>query len=279
MGYTHYGKQAEVWKHLPLCDLIAIEKPSVYVETNSAYAEYNLQATSEQRYGIYHFLEKAATHAVNDSLYSRLEGAALAENRYIGSPGLAMSILGGESRYIFFDIERDALRSVEEFGKKQGLRDQIELHWGDSVAGMQEVLPRLPRSSFIHIDPYRIDLANANGYTYLDVFEQAARLHLKCFLWYGYQTLQEKEALEGLIKSRCREIDGVVFSCHALTLSLIERDKTPCEPGVLGSGLLTSNLSDASRQHIAATAGLLTDFYREAKYRDFSGELYAEVVI
>lgn len=279
MGYTHYGKQAEVWKHLPLCDLIAIEQPSVYVETNSAYAEYNLQATPEQCYGIYHFLEKATTHAVNDSLYSRLERAALAENRYIGSPGLAMAILGEKSHYIFFDIDADALRSIEEFGKKHELSDRIELHHRDSIAGMRELLPRLPLSSFIHIDPYRIDTPDENGYTYLDVFEQAVRLHLKCFLWYGYQTLQEKEALEGLIKSRCREMDGVVFSCHALTLSLIEWEKMPCAPGVLGSGLLTGNLSDASWQHIAAAAGLLTDFYRDAKYREFTGELYAEEVM
>lgn len=279
MSYTHYGKQAEVWKHLPLCDLIAIEQPSVYVETNSAYADYELQATPEQRYGIYRFLEKAVNHPVKESLYSRLERTASAENRYLGSPGLAMSIRGQESRYVFFDIDEEALRSIGKFGEKHRLNDRIELHLGNSIAGMRELLPSLPLTSFIHIDPYRIDAPDANGYTYLDVFEQASKLHLKCFLWYGYQTLQEKEALERLIKSRCRGMEGVIFSCQALTLSIIEREKTPCEPGVLGSGLLTSNLSDAGRQKIAAAAGLLTEFYRGAKYRDFNGELYTEKVI
>ncbi len=47
MSYSHYGKQAEVWKHLSLCDVIAKEQPTVYVETNSAYVDYHLSHSPE----------------------------------------------------------------------------------------------------------------------------------------------------------------------------------------------------------------------------------------
>jgi len=58
MTYTHFGKQADVLKHLLLCELLRIEKPRVYVETNAACAQYALERTPEQEYGIYHFLKR-----------------------------------------------------------------------------------------------------------------------------------------------------------------------------------------------------------------------------
>ena len=123
MTYTHFGKQADVLKHLLLCELLRIEKPRVYVETNAACAQYALEKTPEQEYGIYHFLKKAGTAgkeciperaeyhhpkgALHRSAYYQQESEAMQANRYIGSPGLAMNILGDTARYIFFDIEEN----------------------------------------------------------------------------------------------------------------------------------------------------------------------------
>lgn len=38
--YTHYGKQADVFKHLVLCEVLKNEMPTVFVDTNSACAVY-----------------------------------------------------------------------------------------------------------------------------------------------------------------------------------------------------------------------------------------------
>ena len=43
--YTHYGKQADVFKHLVLCEVLQIEKPQIYIETNSASAIYQMAHT------------------------------------------------------------------------------------------------------------------------------------------------------------------------------------------------------------------------------------------
>lgn len=40
--YTHFGKQPDVLKHLVLCEVLQIEKPQIYVETNSACAIYTM---------------------------------------------------------------------------------------------------------------------------------------------------------------------------------------------------------------------------------------------
>ena len=47
-SYTHFGKQADVFKHLIFCEVLQNEKPSVYVETNSASAIYRMEHTPEQ---------------------------------------------------------------------------------------------------------------------------------------------------------------------------------------------------------------------------------------
>lgn len=47
MPYTHFGKQADVFKHVILCEVLKREKPDLYVETNSACAEYMLSNSLE----------------------------------------------------------------------------------------------------------------------------------------------------------------------------------------------------------------------------------------
>lgn len=279
MGYSHYGKQAEVWKHLPLCDIIAQEQPTTYVETNSAYANYTLTHTPEQQYGIYHFIAKGKENSVNNSLYFQIENEAMQMNQYIGSPGLAMSILKNTCQYIFFDLDADALQNIEKFGKKQALNKQIILHNIDSLTGMTELLPKLPPNSFIHIDPYLINKPGSNGYTYLDIFIEASKLKIKCVLWYGYQTLNEKRELEELIRNSCKLESKHSISCHELTLKIIEPDTQPCFPGVLGSGLLTSNLSSISKAQINKYGDLLVDFYRSTTYKKYNGELYKDIIL
>lgn len=279
MSYSHYGKQAEVWKHLSLCDVIAKEQPPVYVETNSAYADYHLSHSPEQEYGIYRFLEKGKSTSVGESLYFQLEQEAMQEEKYIGSPGLAMSILKGAARYIFFDLDEMALQSIHLFAGTHGLTPSVELHHQDSIAGMMELLPLLPKTALIHIDPYTINEPGPNGYTYLDVFEQAVALDLKCILWYGYQTLDEKDILESLIRKTCKENRYHVYSCHALTLKIIEKETLPCSPGVLGSGLLTGNLSMESRNRIDSYSSLLTTLYECSMYKQYNGELYKEIIL
>ena len=60
MPYTHFGKQADVFKHVILCEVLKREKPDLYVETNSACAEYMLSNSLEQQYGICHFLNNVS---------------------------------------------------------------------------------------------------------------------------------------------------------------------------------------------------------------------------
>ena len=67
MPYSHFGEIGDLWKHLPLCEILAMEKPEVYVESNSAYSSYSLSHTERQEFGIYTFLAKVKEYDIDYS--------------------------------------------------------------------------------------------------------------------------------------------------------------------------------------------------------------------
>lgn len=276
--YTHFAKQPDVLKHLILCEVLKNETPQVYVETNSACAIYPMTQTPEQQYGIYHFLEKAdEVPSLKDSVYYQLESGKIAKGNYLGSPALAMNVLGKQAkRFVFFDLEKSALENVGTYAKQIGLSASVEIHHADSSRGTIELLPSLPTSSFIHIDPYEIDKKGDSGVTYLDVLIQATLLGMKCLLWYGFMTGDDKASLDNYITSSLEKAGIKDYTGVELTMNSIRKDSVLCNPGILGSGILATNLSQASTDIILDYSNQLVDIYKDAKYKDYDGSLYIQ---
>ena len=276
--YTHFEKQPDVLKHLILCEVLKNETPQVYVETNSACAIYPMTQTPEQQYGIYHFLEKAdEVPSLKDSVYYQLESGEMAKGNYLGSPALAMNVLGKQAkRFVFFDLEKSALENVGTYAQQIGLSPFVEIYHADSSRGTIELLPSLPTSSFIHIDPYEIDKKGDSGVTYLDVLIQATLLGMKCLLWYGFMTGDDKASLDNYITSSLEKAGIKDYTGVELTMNSIRKDSVLCNPGILGSGILATNLSQASTDIILDYSNQLVDIYKDAKYKDYDGSLYIQ---
>ena len=276
--YTHFAKQPDVLKHLILCEVLKNETPQVYVETNSACAIYPMTQTPEQQYGIYHFQEKAdEVPSLKDSVYYQLESGEMAKGNYLGSPALAMNVLGKQAkRFVFFDLEKSALENVGTYAKQIGLSASVEIHHADSSRGAIELLPSLPTSSFIHIDPYEIDKKGDSGVTYLDVLIQATLLGMKCLLWYGFMTGDDKASLDNYITSSLEKAGIKDYTGVELTMNSIRKDSVLCNPGILGSGILATNLSQTSTDIILDYSNQLVDIYKDAKYKDYDGSLYIQ---
>ena len=276
--YTHFAKQPDVLKHLILCEVLKNETPQVYVETNSACAIYPMTQTPEQQYGIYHFLEKAdEVPSLKDSVYYQLESGKIAKGNYLGSPALAMNVLGKQAkRFVFFDLEKSALENVGTYAKQIGLSASIEIHHADSSRGTIELLLSLPTSSFIHIDPYEIDKKGDSEVTYLDVLIQATLLGMKCLLWYGFMTGDDKASLDNYITSSLEKAGIKDYTGVELTMNSIRKDSVLCNPGILGSGILATNLSQTSTDIILDYSNQLVDIYKDAKYKDYDGSLYIQ---
>ena len=234
--------------------------------------------TPEQQYGIYHFLEKADDDkSLKDSIYYQLESTEMAKGNYLGSPALAMNVLGKQAkRFVFFDLEKSALENVDIYAKQIGLSTSVEIHHTDSLKGTIELLPSLPASSFIHIDPYEIDKKGDSGVTYLDILIQATQLGMKCLLWYGFMTGDDKASLDNYIVSSLEKAGIKDYIGVELTMNSIKKDSILCNPGILGSGILATNVSQTSKDTILDYSNKLVDIYKDAKYKDYDGSLYIQ---
>ena len=278
--YTHFAKQPDVLKHLILCEVLRNEAPQVYVETNSACAIYSMTQTPEQQYGIYHFLEKADDDkSLKDSIYYQLENPEMTKGNYLGSPALAMNVLEKQAkRFVFFDLEKSALENVGTYAKQVGLSASVEMHHADSSRGTIELLPSLPSSSFIHIDPYEIDKKGTSGLTYLDILIEATQLGMKCLLWYGFMTQHDKSHLNSYITTRLEEARIKDYICAELIMNSIRQDTVLYNPGIIGSGILGTNLSQISNTAILDYSDILVRLYQYAKYKDHDGSLYRDII-
>ena len=280
MSYKHYGEIGDIWKHLPLCEVITMERPTVYVETNSAYSQYSLDRTPAQEYGIFNVIGKAeAFPSLQESAYYKLIKPFVMEGKYLGSPGLAMTFLNNITEsFVFFDLEKEALENITSFANERNIHGQVRVINKDSVSGLLEMLPTLPPSTFIHIDPYLIDDPNAEGKTYLDVFIKASVQGLKCFLWYGFETLNDKDYLNTLVRERLSEAQITSAHCCELMMESIQQNSVVCNPGVVGCGVLTSNLSSNANKAISEMADLVVALYRGTSYDGFKGDLYKDII-
>ena len=177
---------------------------------------------------------------------------------------------------VFFDLEKSALENVGTYAKQIELSASVEIHHADSSRGTIELLPSLPTSSFIHIDPYEIDKKGGSGVTYLDVLIQATLLGMKCLLWYGFMTGDDKASLDNYITSSLEKAGIKDYTGVELTMNSIRKDSVLCNPGILGSGILATNVSQTSKDIILDYSNQLVDIYKDAKYKDYDGSLYIQ---
>lgn len=278
--YTHFGKQPDVLKHLVLCEVLQIEKPQIYVETNSACAIYTMTHTPEQEYGIYHFLNEANKDAtLKNSLYYQLESESMANGNYLGSPALAMKVLNNDVKgCLFFDLEKEALENIESFTRHQAVAPPIRTFNCDSIDGVLKLLPSLPKSTLLHIDPYEIDKPNSNANTYLDVLISATKLGMKCLLWYGFMTINDKQVLNKSMSEKFNRAGIKDYTCSELIMNAIKKDTVICNPGILGSGILATNLFQKSNAVIQDYSKKLVEIYKNAQYKKFNGSLYNDTI-
>jgi len=278
MAYPHFGRIGDIWKHLPLCEIISHEDIKTYVETNSAYFDYKLEHSEEQNYGIGWLIHKSESFAaLKKSAYYRLIKPYYENNTYLGSCAQAIHLLQDvPDKYIFFDIDKDALKSIEKAVEKLELSHKVETINMDSASGLVNLIPDLDSRTFIHIDPYVMHEPNKDGHSYLDGFIKAAKKEIKCLLWYGFTTLREKKEINDILMSTINEVN---ISCDELILKEIKENSMTINPGILGCGIVTANLTNQSIGTIKGFASLLVEVYQDSKFKDISGELYHESII
>lgn len=284
MAYDHFGKFADVWKHLLLCTALETERPTTYIESNSASAEYRLESTKEQLHGIFNFLKAApSSQLLADTAYFRMELAAYRRSDdpiYLGSPALAMGLLNRhETNLTFFDIDPSALQSIRIFAQSHAPLAQITLAQQDSVSGIRNMLDDLSQEAFLFFDPYDpLDRNPTTGDNYLELFLPATAKNIRSLLWYGFDRLQEEAQFHQLLMSRTNDNEMPELIEFITRLRTIHSSDPGENPGVFGCGIVCSNLSGATVERMSRIATELPAIYRGIQlYENQSGELETEI--
>jgi 23S rRNA A2030 N6-methylase RlmJ len=283
MANTHYGNIGDIWKHLPLAEILAIEKPSRYWESHAGSAEYPLTHSGERDYGIFYMLEHAAISLdlSGSSFVCMLDGMRGPDGclaLYPGSPRIAMEMLGDGSSYLFCDLDGESLESIARRARSMGIaKRRLECAQADGVATLLRAAARLPMDdaprTFVFIDPCAGDRpfrASEGRPSPMDLFARVAAARAIALVWYSFESLPERRAcwqsIKASLESNGLEAGGPRLWCGEVCLREIGCLSHAVEAGVRGCGLLCAGLSPKSISASARLGYELAGIYAGARF-------------
>lgn len=193
MANRHFGKLADVWKHLVLAEVVAAERPASFYDTHAGHAVYAMTTDAERRYGVLGFLDLApgdatlATSSYLRLLERHMQGSAeLTE--YPAGPMLAMLQLGPTCVYRFCDVDPESTANLRRAATGLGLESHVHVVEGDGMAAVDEALAASQdaRRAIVYIDPFDHHAVGPGGLSALDLCRRAADLGAAIVHWYGY---------------------------------------------------------------------------------------------
>ena len=301
MANKHFGNIGDIWKHLPLAEVLALERPRIYWESHAGSASYALASSAERAYGIFNLLERGGeSGAIAGSRFWRLleglRGEAARLACYPGSPLVAMEVLRGEAAYVFCDTDGESLATIRDSAASLSIgSDRLRCVDGDGVAALLERAERLPRSdradTLVFIDPFTIDWGGDAGPASgpsggpaerpapegrpspLNLFARLAGLGVRALLWYGFDSAAQRRppraAIERLL-AVCPALTTAQATapwraglwCGEISLEAMEEADLGFNPGVRGCGLLAQGLSGRTLRAIERLGRELARIYQ-----------------
>ena len=252
MANVHVAEIGDVWKHLQLAEVLAIERPDRYWETHAGSALYRLTPSARRDYGAYRVLAHAGrAPAIDRSVYVGLLRQLMAGGtgtRYPGSAYIAMAVLGRAAReYRLADTDPESAADLRETAARLG-RDRVAVVEGDGVAALVEASSRLEpaaaSTTFALIDPYQVLAPTAAGLSPAELWARLAGGGVRTILWYGFETVADQAEMTAGI--------GAALDRHGAKGTRVGRrdhrrrvrqPPASMEPGVPGCGIVCANLS------------------------------------
>jgi hypothetical protein len=275
MANRHFAKIADVWKHLPLVEILSIERPRGYWESHAGSAAYAMSDDAERRYGALRFFDVAPS--VPSLASSRYLGHLRALNPlgavdlYPGSSLLAMRELGTDCSYGFCDLDPDSVRDLDEWATRLVVDASVV-----GADGMAELYEKLlvgddARDVFVHVDPYNPWLAGPTGVCALDLAAAAAGRGCGLMYWYGYSCPEYRAWAFDDLAARAT---GTSLWCGDIMVE--SRDGGVSSDGDLGVattpgtgfGIVTANISRPAVVACASLGAALAAMYADTPLPD-----------
>lgn len=292
MANRHYGKLGDLWKHIPLCEILSIETPVWYGESHAGDATYPLTRSDERDFGIFHLLDAVERAGETDDwIYTRYFKTTSREH-FPGSPALAMDVLTDPStQFVFCDLDQASLDNIRAFAMHDDRN--VACIADDGVMTMDRWLRDASTSgAFVHLDPYLPgERASEDSLSSDELFFQLASRGIKVMLWYGFHASSSNETDERFRISRDArwqqindaasdlEIDDLSLWCGEVFLRDMLRGPLPDDLGIHGCGVLCANLSDASIDRCRGAGEALVRWYDGATMSNgVAGDLVFEEI-
>lgn len=187
----HFGKLGDVWKHLPLAEILRSDPPCAYWETHAGSATYPLTENPARRHGVIRFLERSggdpdlASSAYRSVLRS-MPGV------YPGSPRIAMDMLGRQARYLFCDLDPESVGSLRAGSGDLDVR-VVDQDGATMILRAARDASLDPSSVLVHIDPFDPHgRATPESMTPIELAGWLAERGFRVLYWYGYEAASER---------------------------------------------------------------------------------------
>jgi 23S rRNA A2030 N6-methylase RlmJ len=281
MANPHFGNIGDIWKHVPLATILALERPAAYCESHSGSAKYVLSTSVERDYGIFFFLKNVSrSQALQSSAFNRtleeLEEMNGTVPSYPGSPLLALLLLRNcAESFVFCDTDRASMASIKECAPWIGVNDRrVQCVAGDGVAHLSNDLLQKSESELLNmlvfIDPFDpfdgLDL----GASPMDLFCLAANAGARGVLWYGFHSGADRTGCwDNMLRTlRSYKIDSssAVLWCGEICMKVLDDPDFNIDPGVKGCGILTAGLSDKTTSRCAELGKELSRIYQRSRF-------------
>jgi len=240
MANRHFAALGDVWKHLPLAEVLRLNPPRHYWETHAGSAIYPLTEGPARDHGALRFLARAAADPVlAESAY--LAALRALPGRYPGSATLALRALQAAADYVFCDLDPDSASGLRQAAEPFAAR-VLEADGATAIARLaaSSAVDR-PSEVLVHIDPFDPhERHTADGPTPVELAADLARRGFRVFYWYGYDT---PEARGWALADLAGRAPGVPIWCGDLMVP--SPFVYPGRPGAWGCGIVLANATEA----------------------------------
>jgi 23S rRNA A2030 N6-methylase RlmJ len=279
MANIHFGRIGDIWKHLPLAEILAIEAPQQIWESHAGSALYRLTRSVERDYGVYYFYEHALNaDALAESTYYKVLKNLEKDGQlevYPGSPYLDLNSPSKEvGNFVFCDKDHDSLANIQSVAQQLGIPDTcVHTIHGDGLRTLAQLgvsLDNAPNARvFAHIDPYEPMDESESGLTSFDLLCQLSKRGIQCVLWYGYNgsVYRQKlfDRLDDALKRQSLDPHSINLWCGDIALQSMSDPSFESNSGVISCGILCSNLSGRSITACDRLGNALQQVYASAR--------------
>jgi hypothetical protein len=193
MANHHFGKLADVWKHLVLDEVLVDVQPNRYAETHAGSATYAMVDDAERRYGLSGFLAGLTETTLTTAAYTQLVAGFVNGQPavYPGSALQAMTLLGDDCSYLLCDKDPASADDLRRWAERLKLSN-CHVAERDGMTAVREWLDTNKRLAVVHIDPFDAFSRAAGGPSAIEFAAEVAEAGHRLVYWYGVDNPDER---------------------------------------------------------------------------------------